>query len=290
MVRAENASLMTLDGTRTYIVGWRHAVVIDPGPDEAAHLDSVARELRESEVVDIVVTHRHDDHAGGVDGLVTRLSGRPGLIVRQRRANPGGGLRDGVSIETDSGRLTAMATPGHTPDHLAFVWGVEPSGGGEGSSEGAADRGAGSDPGTAVPGQMGRLGGQPDGATSPSPQVAVFVGDLLLGKGETALVAAPEGNVADYLRSLQKVEAVRAARLFPAHGPIIANPDEAIGRFRDHRLRRVEQVRALLLAEPASTTSVLVDRMYGQGLPERIRAAAEASVEAVRLYLASGDA
>src|SRR5690606_24725695 len=78
MVLAANASAMTLDGTRTYIVGRKRAVVIDPGPDDPAHLDAVVGQLEEAERVDIVVTHHHRDHAGGAVALASRLAGRLG--------------------------------------------------------------------------------------------------------------------------------------------------------------------------------------------------------------------
>ncbi|HEY2600550.1 MAG TPA: MBL fold metallo-hydrolase [Thermoleophilaceae bacterium] len=103
-VRAPNPSAFTLDGTNTYIVGgW----VIDPGPDDAQHLDAVLAAAGGS-IEGIAITHAHPDHDAGAPGLAERAGGVE--ILR-----PG----DGDSV----GPLTAIATPGHAPDHVAFLYG-----------------------------------------------------------------------------------------------------------------------------------------------------------------------
>jgi glyoxylase-like metal-dependent hydrolase (beta-lactamase superfamily II) len=100
---------MTLDGTRTYIIGEKNAVVIDPGPQLAQHLDAVAETVGNGVRVSIVVTHAHPDHAEGGAALAARLH------TRVLRPPPDS------SLATDAGPLRVLATPGHTPDHLAFV-------------------------------------------------------------------------------------------------------------------------------------------------------------------------
>jgi glyoxylase-like metal-dependent hydrolase (beta-lactamase superfamily II) len=103
-VRANNPSPYTLDGTNTYVVdgGW----VIDPGPADPGHVDAVI-EAAGGAVAGIVLTHDHPDHAEGAP----LLSERAGGIPVQR---PAGG-------ET-VGPFEAIATPGHSPDHVALVW------------------------------------------------------------------------------------------------------------------------------------------------------------------------
>lgn len=285
IIRASNASLMTLDGTRTYIVGWESVLVIDPGPDEPAHLDAVALALRGARKVVIAVTHRHDDHAGGVEGLVSRLEKQraDGADEGALQLQVGLDLEDGAFIDTDAGRVTTIATPGHTADHLAFHWRAE----GEESALGPVferDRRSES-------GLVARSGGGPpayaERAGQRHPAVGLFVGDLLLGAGDTTLIAWPEGDVGQYLHSLDKLAVFQADRLFPAHGPVITKPDEALRRYRAHRLGRVEQVRSQLKAEPECSRERLTDLVYGSDLPAELRPAAEASVEAIRRYLST---
>jgi glyoxylase-like metal-dependent hydrolase (beta-lactamase superfamily II) len=103
-VRADNPSAMTLDGTNTYVVdGW----VVDPGPDDRAHLDAVLAAAGGS-VDGIAITHAHADHDAGAPALAELAGGVP--IVRPR---------DGDEV----GPLRAIATPGHAPDHVCFVLG-----------------------------------------------------------------------------------------------------------------------------------------------------------------------
>ena len=114
-VRAPNASPLTLDGTRTYIVGRDRVAILDPGSDDPGHLDAVAAAVGDGDVTSILVTHGHPDHVGGASALGERLD----APVRSHRGRT---LRDGQRIETDAGELIAVATPGHTTDHVAFHW------------------------------------------------------------------------------------------------------------------------------------------------------------------------
>ncbi len=117
-IRAPNASPLTLDGTRTYLVGTRRVAVLDPGPLLPEHLDAVADAVSAhagARAVAILVTHDHPDHAPGAGPLAQRL-GAPVLSVA------GGTLKPGDVVRTDAGALVASATPGHAPDHVAFHW------------------------------------------------------------------------------------------------------------------------------------------------------------------------
>ena len=102
-VRANNPSPLTLDGTNTYVVdGW----VVDPGPADPGHLDAVVEAAGARGVEGIAVTHAHYDHDEGAPALAER-TGAP--IVR-----PAGG--------EEAGPLRAIATPGHSADHVSLVW------------------------------------------------------------------------------------------------------------------------------------------------------------------------
>jgi glyoxylase-like metal-dependent hydrolase (beta-lactamase superfamily II) len=99
---APNPSPMTLDGTNTYVVGRDPAVVIDPGPDDAGHIEAV-REAAAARggIGTVLLTHGHGDHSDGVDAL--------GIEPAR--------IEDGMTVAG----LRAIATPGHADDHFCFV-------------------------------------------------------------------------------------------------------------------------------------------------------------------------
>lgn len=247
---AANASPMTLDGTRTFVVGVERPVVIDPGPDDPHHLETVRATLGGVRPEAIILTHLHPDHAAGAATLA-RLTGAR-VLAGEGAAAPLHGLDldstlgDGDEIATDRGVLRAVPTPGHAPEHLALHW----------TGDGAPAGGA------------------------------AFVGDLMMGTGDTTLVAAPEGDVGAYLESLDRIAALRARVLHPSHGPAIEDPAAAIERYRAHRLERIEQVRTAAAAHPSAGAAELVDLIYGDTIPPGLRKAARGSVEAMLAYLA----
>lgn len=120
VLRADNPSPLTLDGTLAHILGRERCVVIDPGPAHAAHLDRLDAALADAVAVAIALTHCHPDHAGGAPGLAERLAVRGLEAPVHGRAM--GTLEEADTLDTDAGRLVAIATPGHTRDHVAFYW------------------------------------------------------------------------------------------------------------------------------------------------------------------------
>ena len=116
---------------------------------------------------------------------------------------------------------------------------------------------------------------------------SIFVGDLILGEGDTTWIGEYRGAVADYLRSLERLAALGARTLHPAHGAAIHDPAGAIARFRRHRLRRIDQVRRAVATGHAGAPAI-ARQVYGP-LPAEIRAMAEASVDAILDYLAGAE-
>lgn len=111
-VRAENPGPFTGPGTNTWIVDAETSlVVIDPGPDDEAHLAAIERALAGRPLAAILVTHSHPDHLP----LAARLSDRTGARVARHPE-----LRDGDVVRAGRLSLTALHTPGHASDHLAF--------------------------------------------------------------------------------------------------------------------------------------------------------------------------
>jgi glyoxylase-like metal-dependent hydrolase (beta-lactamase superfamily II) len=117
---APNAGLMTGAGTNTYLVGIDEIAVIDPGPDDAGHLDSIAG-CGGDRIRWILCSHTHPDHAPGAAGLKERTGAevlafrsKDGLRVDRR-------IGDGFRISATEFRLTAIHTPGHASNHLCFL-------------------------------------------------------------------------------------------------------------------------------------------------------------------------
>jgi glyoxylase-like metal-dependent hydrolase (beta-lactamase superfamily II) len=114
-VLAPNPGPFTLDGTNTWVVGTGPGLVIDPGPDDAGHLEAVMTQA--GEIGAILVTHHHPDHASGASRL-SRMSGA--VVMAASPLSEEEAVHDGAIIEAGTVTLRAVATPGHTPDHLVF--------------------------------------------------------------------------------------------------------------------------------------------------------------------------
>lgn len=114
-ILAPNPGVRELDGTNTWIVGRWPAAVIDPGVDDPAHLAEVLEAA--GRVGAILLTHDHPDHAPGAATLAAR-TGAP--VFAAGRVEGRERLRDGEAIRMPGVHLVTVATPGHTPDHVAF--------------------------------------------------------------------------------------------------------------------------------------------------------------------------
>src|SRR4051794_40399118 len=124
-VLAPNPSGMTLDGTNTYLVGAPgsgRAVLVDPGPDDPAHLAAVESALaaRGARCVAVLVTHHHGDHAEAAQPWGARFAARV-AAARPDVAGAGGRvLEPGERLALAGTTVDVVPTPGHTGDHLAF--------------------------------------------------------------------------------------------------------------------------------------------------------------------------
>lgn len=123
-VLAPNPGLMTLDGTNTWLIaepGGATAIVVDPGPDDEAHLQRVlqlaaSQDLR---IADIVLTHRHGDHSAGAPRLA-ELTGAPVRAVDPAHRLGSEGLPAGTVLDSAGCELRVIATPGHTSDSVSL--------------------------------------------------------------------------------------------------------------------------------------------------------------------------
>ncbi|MDQ3463587.1 MAG: MBL fold metallo-hydrolase [Actinomycetota bacterium] len=119
VVVARNPGPMTLDGTNTWLLGDTDGlVVVDPGPDDAVHLELVADRGR---IERVLLTHRHADHSEGARRLY-ELSGAPVYASDPEHRHGGGGdLVDDYVIEAGGLRITVLTTPGHTSDSVSLL-------------------------------------------------------------------------------------------------------------------------------------------------------------------------
>ena len=231
-IKAPNPSVYTLDGTNTWIVGEDPAAVIDPGPDDPAHLDRVMEAA--GEVSAVLITHGHEDHAQGAVPLSDAI-GAPVLAFRP----PEGGkqLHDGDEVTVGGATLVAMHTPGHSPDSMSFV----------------------------------------------ARQVAaLFTGDTVLGVG-TSVIDPPEGDLVIYLRSLRRMQDLRARIIYPGHGPVVFDAQQKLDLYVAHRIEREQQVLGAI-EDGMSTIEDMVLDIY-EAYPEEVRPLAARSVLAHLLKL-----
>ena len=185
----------------------------------------------------IAVTHTHPDHVGAV-AEYAELTGAPVFahaghtdrFVATTGVDPDGTFRDGDRI--GSTPVRAVDTPGHAPDHVAFAVDAE-------RDERPSD----------------------DGET---PTSALLCGDLAVAEG-SVVVGAPEGDLRDYLSSLERVRETSADRLYPGHGPPINDPEQVCTRLQDHRLDRERSVLAAI-EDGARDVDAVVDAAYEKDL------------------------
>lgn len=247
-VTANNPGPFTGPGTGSHIVGQGRVAVLDPGPDDPAHVATLLAALDGESIEAILVTHTHRDHSPAARALAA-ATGAP--VLGCARLAPGGPaaeafdadyaptrvLADGEAVEGPGWTLTALATPGHASNHLAF----------------------------ALPQER-----------------ALFTGDHVMG-WSTTVVAPPDGDMGDYLASLEALIARDDLIYHPTHGDPIINPQRHARGLLLHRRQREGSI-LMRLREGASTVPALVAAMYA-GVDPRLHGAAGASVLAHLLDL-----
>jgi len=119
-VLAPNPGVFTGPGTNTYLIGRDEIAVIDPGPDDASHLDAVAA-AGHGHIRWILVTHTHPDHAPGAAGLKARTGAAVHGFVARDGFEPDVVIGDGFRVDAPEFSLRAVHTPGHASNHLCYV-------------------------------------------------------------------------------------------------------------------------------------------------------------------------
>lgn len=248
-VLAHNPSAFTYFGTQTYLIGEKEVAVIDPGPDHSEHIDALIRAVGDRRVVAIMCTHTHRDHSPASRPLAN-VTGAPivgcaplALETVGPRADaafdgdytPDLELKDGDSIEVDGLSVVAVATPGHTSNHLCFAVGD-----------------------------------------------ALFTGDHVMG-WSTTVVVPPDGEMAAYMASLDKLRKRDDRTYYPAHGPPVTNPQQYVRGLMGHRMQREKQILRLVGEQPRDIPDIVANAY--PGLDSRLVTAAGGSVYAHLLDL-----
>lgn len=117
----DNPGPLTLEGTNTWVLrgpGSDEIVVVDPGPDDAAHIDRLVALGR---IVLVLISHRHGDHTDGIDRTVAATAAVVRSVGSGFLRGLGGPLTDGETIDAAGLRIRVLATPGHTADSVSFV-------------------------------------------------------------------------------------------------------------------------------------------------------------------------
>ncbi len=237
-----NAGPFTFTGTNSYVIGGDSVVILDPGPADRNHLAALTAAVGGRTVLAICVTHTHADHSPAarilrehtgapIVGAGAHRPARP-LIPGEINAldaatdhdhQPDTKLGDGDSIAGDGWSLAAIATPGHTANHLAFA--LESN----------------------------------TGATRAD---VLFSGDHVMG-WSTSIVAPPDGSMADYMASLHKLGGRSEGQYLPGHGPAIDDPATYVEALIAHRLGRERAIVEGIHAGLSDISQIVADLYRG---------------------------
>jgi glyoxylase-like metal-dependent hydrolase (beta-lactamase superfamily II) len=243
-VLAPNPSPFTFTGTQTFIVGTGEVAVIDPGPDVPEHVEALLAALADERVAAILCTHTHRDHSPASRALAA-ATGAPivgcaalALADEGPQADesfdedyaPDRVLGAGERLQGEGWTLEAVATPGHTSNHLCFAF-----------------------PETG----------------------ALFSGDHVMG-WSTSIVSPPDGDMAAYMDSLDKLLRRQDEVYFPAHGPAVEKPRAHVRALIAHRKMREKQI-LKQLEQGEQSVPAMVAAMYRE-LDPRMHPAAARSV------------
>lgn len=210
-VVCNNPSPFTFYGTGTYIIGTRDLVIIDPGPNDDEHLDALIKAINGANVSHILITHPHADHSP----LSTKLSGITGAKIWGKSEIK---THIPISHNTEEG------------DDIGFIPDFEIKDGQIIQCDGFEIEAIASPGHTSGHFCFGL-----------SKENALFSGDHIMG-WSTSVILPPDGNMNQYIKSLEKISARDFDILYPTHGAPIPKPNEFINAYIAHRLEREEQV------------------------------------------------
>jgi len=238
---ATNPGPFTGPGTNTYLVGIDEVAVIDPGPDDKKHVDSIVGASMKERVRWVMLTHTHPDHWPATKRLVKATGAELVMFGKGKKEKdvdlvPDRVIDAGDSIEGSEFGLEVLHTPGHAPNHLCFLLEEER---------------------------------------------VLFTGDTVLDGMYSVVNPARGGDMAVYLKTLERLKKLRLSRIAPGHGDVIEEPKAKLDDYLSHRKQREQQVLRLLKKRGSAKVKELVGDIYGNdGLPPELIEAAGWQVHA----------
>ena len=248
-VMANNPGPFTFKGTLSYIVGRGKVAIIDPGPDDAAHIGALLDAVGGETVTHIFVTHTHRDHSPAVPAIkaatgATVYAEGPHRAARplhigehnpldssgDRDFRPDVQLKDGEVVEGDGWAIEGVTTPGHTANHMAYAV---------------------------------------------KEKNLLFAGDHVMAWA-TSIVAPPDGAMSDYMASLDKLARRGEDLYFSGHGPAIPDAKRFVNYYILHRKAREASILHRLGKGAADIPSIV--RAIYIGIDPRLTGAAGLSV------------
>ena len=239
VITADNASPMTFTGTRTYILGTENLIVIDPGPNNEAHLRSIMKYIGKRKVTNILLTHSHIDHSplsrqlktetgariigfGSADeartSFMKRLSSSldlggeegidKGLVLDEK-------VSDEQTLKLNNYSIEVVHTPGHLSNHICF---------------------------------------------SLKERKILFSGDHVMGWA-TTLISPPDGDLGSFMNSLEKLVAREEVIYYPGHGKPLKEPRKMVLAQIKHRRDREKQI-LNSISDISRTPAEIVDKVY----------------------------
>ncbi|TAX95669.1 MBL fold metallo-hydrolase [Rhizobium leguminosarum] len=220
-VTVNNPGPFTFFGTNSYIVGSSSVAVIDPGPEDEAHFQALMAALAGRAVTHIFVSHTHRDHSP----LARRLQAATGAVtVGQGPHRPARPLREGE------------INPFAESSDLSFVPDITLGDGESLSGDGWALSAV------LTPGHTAN-----HAAFALEGRDILFSGDHVMA-WSTSIVAPPDGSMADYMASLERLMEREDRLLLPGHGGPVTEPAGFLRALKAHRLRREQAVLARVRA------------------------------------------
>lgn len=233
LIRAPNPSPMTEAGTNSWLISDRgQAMLIDPGPALPAHHAALMQALAGLELVAILVTHSHLDHSAGVPALA-QATGAPVLAL-------------GPHFTGQSPRMAALQAQGLTAGAEGIDHDFRPD---QGLTDGQ-------------PLRLGRF--EVDAIRTPGHTAnhmafacggLLFSGDHAMGWA-SSLISPPDGDMGDYMASLDRLAARDWRRMLPGHGAPVEDPAARLAELTRHRRQREAEILAAVTDTPADAATI----------------------------------